>query len=419
MSSSADVERASQLASENTALWQQLHNVGAELIAARQQLAACDALRIENEALRAQLRNVGLEFLDARKRLQALQREREIMQSSEARAYLERRALVVLPRLLGLLPAASRITVLDAGARDLEHDPHWRPFPRDRLKLYCFEPDPAEAKRLNTHNFHDGIEREFYAAGIWGTSGRLEFEHNRDRSASSFLRLNRRVTDRWKFENPTRAVPARDSLFATGYEELPVVTLADWCTETNVRSVDFIKLHARGGELEILRGGGPLLASALGVLVEVAFVESYVGRPMFADIDRHLREQGFVFFDLLAHHYVGRETAPVAAQHLVAVEPVPRRQVSAWGQLIEGHALYMRDPIGGGSGTDLPHERVIRLAALAEAFGQIEYCLELVRWLEGQPGVKGTALAGELARIVAQASNEFARLSTRPEAVEG
>jgi hypothetical protein len=120
---------------------------------------------------------------------------------------------------------------------------------------------------------------------------------------------------------------------------------------------------------------------------------------MFSDIDAFLRKQGFTFFDLLAHHYVGRAASPVAAQHLSVVEPKLGQLVSAWGQLVEGHALYFRDPLGTAA-TSITTDGLIRLAALAEAWGQIEFAFEILNALLRRADVAGTARAGEIRDLI-------------------
>lgn len=59
---------------------------------------------------------------------------------------------------------------------------------------------------------------------------------------------------------------------------------------TAVPRADFLKLNIQGGELPVLNGATSALNDALGVQTEVSFVESYVGRPMFSDVDAYLRE---------------------------------------------------------------------------------------------------------------------------------
>jgi hypothetical protein len=100
----------------------------------------------------------------------------------------------------------------------------------------------------------------------------------------------------------------------------------DACLEANeVPRADFIELDVQGGELEVLSGAVRTLAGTLGIQAEVEFAPMYVGQPLFADIDAFLRGRGFQLFDLSRYH-VRRSSA-----------------VRTRGQLLWGHALYLRD----------------------------------------------------------------------------
>lgn len=335
-------------------------------------------IETENHALRSQLSVVTEELAQARARIQRMQHAAAPETEGQIE-YRERRKLFLIPRLLDFLDEDDRFVIVDAGAREVERDPRWRPFPPERLEFIGFEPDKEEAARLNLLAEKEGLKRHFVAAGLWGTSGTIDFEHNNIGGGSSFLSQNREVTDRWKFENPHEISLARDIFFPVRREPMTVVNLIDWAKTSGIDHVDFLKLNVQGGEKEILIGAGSLLDSVLGILVEVAFVESYRDRPMFVDVDVLLRERGFVFFDLLAHHYIGRASSPIAAQHLTIASGKLSRLVSEWGQLIEGHAIYFRDPIGSSTRLDFVH--TVKLAALAEAYGQVEYAFELLGWL--------------------------------------
>jgi FkbM family methyltransferase len=405
---------------QNAALTQQLVAVGDELGAAR---ASFHQLAEQNAALTNQLHGVGSELAETRAVLAARTKAYDALVSSgatpgradgsadarAAAAYKARSALILLPHVLDLLPRDEALVVVDVGAREADRDARWQPFPRHRLRFYGFEPEAGEADRLNQMRDEHRFPTEFFAAGLWSSTGTLTFHHNNIPGGSSFLRQQRAVTDRWKFENPTQVSLAREIFREAGTEEIEVVTLADWAAQQNVRDVDFMKLNVQGGELEVLRGAGPLLDGVLGILIEVAFVESYVGRPLFDDIDRFLRGAGFTFFDVLAHHYVGRADSPVAAQHLSVVNPTLGQLTSAWGQLIEGHALYFRDPVGAASGNRLPAPRVLKLAALAEAYGQVEFAFELLEWLRRRDDVAGTRESTQLQKAIDTAAAAYDR----------
>jgi len=368
--------------------------------------------QVTNLQLRAQLSAVGRELAAARATIGRLQDQTTVQKSAAQARYLNREELILLPRVMNLLPPDGRLTVVDAGAREVDADLRWRPFPPARLRFYGFEADADEAARLNEVSSTDGAERHFYPAGLWGSTGKIPFEHNKAGGGSSFLPQNRAVTDRWKFENPTQVSIASEMFFPVRTEDVAVVSLADWATRERVTSVDFLKINVQGGELEILQGAGPLLDRVLGVFLEVAFVESYRDRPMFSDIDAFLRKQGFTFFDLLAHHYVGRSASPVAAQHLPIVEPKLGQLVTAWGQLIEGHALYFRDPLDTAT-SSMTTDALIKLAALAEAWGQIEFAFEILDALLRHPDVAGTPRVGEIRALIDEGAAAYAKHLTQ------
>lgn len=248
-----------------------------------------------------------------------------------------------------------RLVVIDAGARDADPAAVWGSLP---VTVYGFDPDADEVDRLNAAS--SGNERYFPMA-LWSVSGVRSFYDNNAPGGGSFLKQNRAITDAWKFANIAGGrTLARDYFFPT--EKRPTVTasLGDWAAREGVASVDLLKLNIQGGELEVLTGAGALLDSALAVFCEVAFVESYVGRPLFSDIDVFLRGKGFAFFDLQRLHPIGRAASPFTA---------------AWapgapckGQLVEAHALYLRQP----------PLHAVKMAIIAEVFGQIEYAFAVI-----------------------------------------
>lgn len=399
-----DGERLDELTKTRAALAQleaHAEQLGRQLAAVGDELAETRAIlaqqRSANDALHVQLS--GRETPDEPASSEIARR---------AQAYRNRDTLILLPRLLELLQPEDRFVVVDGGARDVDQDPRWRPFPQHRLRFFGFEPDAVEAERLSGLTRQEGVDIQFFPAGLWGFTGKARFEHNHIGGGSSFLAQNREVTDRWKFENPSQVSSARDIFYPLRYQELDVISLGDWVARTGVTEIDFVKLNVQGGELEVLRGAGQSLDGVLGILVEVAFVESYTSRPLFDAIDTFLRQKGFTFFDLLAHHYVGRGRSPIAAQHLAVVDPRLGQLVSAWGQLVEAHALYLRDPIHGGL-TGIPARRVLKLIALSEVWGQIEFAFELAEWLSQRPDVVGTPTGLQLTDLVQDCREEYSR----------
>jgi FkbM family methyltransferase len=79
---------------------------------------------------------------------------------------------------------------------------------------------------------------------------------------------------------------------------VPVATLNDWCTRTNVPVPDLLKLDLQGFELDALRGAENLLPRVRYVLTEVSFAEFYRGQALFTSISRYLADHGFHFAGL-------------------------------------------------------------------------------------------------------------------------
>lgn len=104
----------------------------------------------------------------------------------------------------------------------------------------------------------------------------------------------------------------------------------DICLAANeVSYVDALELDTQGSELEVLMGAERVLRdSVIGVQVEVEFAPMYVDQPLFADVDAFVRAQGFQLYDL-SRYRVRRRAVDTA--------------VATRGQLLWGHALYLRD----------------------------------------------------------------------------
>ncbi len=257
--------------------------------------------------------------------------------------------------------------VVDAGARDALSDPRWAALPRARI--YGFDPDPAEVARLNQAAQAAGMDARYFPTALWSSPGRFPFHENNAPGGGSFYPQNRALTDRWKFECiDGQKTPARDLFFPTAIADIECDSLDAWGLREHVTTIDFLKMNIQGAEMEVLCGATGQLGGVLGILAEVSFVESYLHRPMFSEIDEVLRRQGFEFFSLLNRHEVGRLASPFTVLHAPSYR-------GSGGQLIEAHALYLRDPIRDACDAGTGH---IKLAMLAEAFEQPEYAFEIV-----------------------------------------
>ena len=95
---------------------------------------------------------------------------------------------------------------------------------------------------------------------------------------------------------------------------------------------DFLKLDVQGAELMILENSLVALESTSLIQCEVEFVELYEGQPLFADVDRFLRSQGFCF--LRFAYAMGRPFKPLQSD---------ANSNAAISQMLWGDAVYIRD----------------------------------------------------------------------------
>lgn len=291
--------------------------------------------------------------------------------------YNRRERFIIADLVSAVLPPDERFTILDGGAREALADPRWQALDASRVRIYGFEPDDAAVAQLNKEAADRGLDYRYFAAGLWSKPAKLTFYENKSPGGGSFYKQKTELTDRWKFANTEQKFLSREIFFPTGTSEWQLTSISEWASEQKISDIDFMKLNVQGAELEILAGSGGLLDAVTGLMVEVSFVESYRDRPFFSDIDSFLRKHGFTFFDLIGHHYMGRARSSITARHAPGLYPL-------WGQLIEGHGIYFRDPIDlerSGREVHATLPKLLKLAAFAEMFGQNEYAFELLDWL--------------------------------------
>jgi hypothetical protein len=133
----------------------------------------------------------------------------------------------------------------------------------------------------------------------------------------------------------------------------------------------------------VLEGVKRVLKHCLGIQIEVSFVESYIKRPFFSDVDPLLRSLGFHFYDTVGHHYLGRKDSKITARHLPGLNGL-------YGQFIEGHAVYFRDPIDMIPKSEKwTLKSILTLVSLLETYHQIEAAFELLIWSENYFEGKG------------------------------
>lgn len=237
---------------------------------------------------------------------------------------------------------------------------------------------------------------------LWSKRERRLFRQTVNPAGASLYPPNLKLVRRFR---STDGGSLADHLRVAKETEVDCTTIDDWRESAAIPTIDFIKLNVQGAELPILEGANGTLPDVLGLQLEASFVESYTGEPMFADLDQFVRKHGFAFFDILAPNVVGRVKSPVSTKvpQIAGGFRWPSKQV------FEGHFLWLRDPIAVGM--NLPDDKVLKLACIAEIYGQIEYAFELLEWLKERYAATGAADEAEaLGTVIQAAATRYRRL---------
>lgn len=270
------------------------------------------------------------------------------------------------------LPADAPLIVGDVGCRwgfaerfiSADADP--------RLVAYGFDPDPQECARLTERYAALAPGRvTLVALPLAGRAGRRTLHLTREPACTSLLPPDPVLTTQY---------PALDCARLTQTCDIDVVTLAGWAAEAGVTRFDYLKLDTQGSELEILQGAGSLLDQTRCIDVEVEFNPIYQGQPLYADIDRFLRNRGFVLWKLtnLVHYSHRNGSNAVLGEDAVFYDLDHRHPHPLHGgQLFWADARYVRADVLTARPPDHPQRR--RDEALFAALGATDIVAHAAR----------------------------------------
>jgi FkbM family methyltransferase len=302
------------------------------------------------------------------------------------------------------------LVVLDIGARDAFAEWRWTALPAGMIALHGFEPDEEECRRLNEHARSAGLNFAFHPAVLASRTGEAEFYEYSAPAANSLYPGNPRLLERWCY---TRQLTLASQFRLHRKSVVRTSSLADWAASAGVDDVDFCKLNVQGAELDVLSGGATLLQGAMGLILEQTFNETYLGAPLFGEVYEFVRRAGFTMFDIIGMNLVGRTRSPV---HLTE-DQIPTRQ-GTWPhhQCLEGHFLYLRDPILGAdqwhAGSPFALQKMLKLACLAEISGQMEFGFELLAWLAASPAIG--EMRASLEEVITLGAETYRRIAKPP-----
>jgi FkbM family methyltransferase len=223
------------------------------------------------------------------------------------------------------------VVIADVGAR-WGHNEEWKVF-KDCLRVYCFEPDADECRKLNA-GAPSGVT--YLPIALGKDSGKATLFETKLNASTGLYPTNMEFFSRLLNGDNGKIV---------AQHEINVMTLDEAVGRFNIPSLDFLKLDVEGAELDVLQGGGACVRSPslLGILTEFRFHEEINGCPVFWQLDAYVRRLGFRLFDMQYSHQSRRVLPYPGLQDYRLPNGERFFAYTRHGQVMDGDALYFRD----------------------------------------------------------------------------
>ncbi|GHZ26231.1 2-O-methyltransferase NoeI [Vibrio cholerae] len=231
----------------------------------------------------------------------------------------------------------SPAVVLDIGCRWGFADKFSDDITNGEIKVYGFDPDVKECENLK-ERYKNLKNVQLVPVGLSDSEGRRILYFTNEPACSSLYEPISRITSLY---------PALDCAKTVKQFEVDVTTLDLWCEKEGLSNADYIKIDTQGSELNILKGGMSILKTTRYLEVEVEFNRIYEEQPIFSDVDKFLREQGFVLWRLsnLSHYSMGNESEIIIGKDHINYDDYIYENDARGGQLFWADAFYVKEDI--------------------------------------------------------------------------
>lgn len=244
----------------------------------------------------------------------------------------------------------SPLILVDVGARGGPHR-RWRQL-SENLMVFGFEPDEEEFRKLNEKAKKNYM---YFPIALFDKKGTIDINITKYRGSSSVYLPHPSLLGRFFGSEGAEIIQKI---------KVPCHTLEGLVKEENIPDVDFLKIDTEGSELKILEGAKELLKNQiLGIEVELGFYPFHQNQPLFWEVDKYLRELGFILFDLSLFRDKRKKYPEVYSK----------------GQVLCSEALYFKDILEENLPSNyLTFEKAAKMMAIAELYGYSDFSLELL-----------------------------------------
>lgn len=274
----------------------------------------------------------------------------------------------------------------------------------DRFLIYGFDPDPQECERLNGQYSSPAIRAVPIALGSVASERTLYL--TKEPACSSLYKPDPYLTSNYS---------ALHCQVEMGKTQVNVQRLDVWAEENSVSAIDHIKIDTQGSELEVLIGAGSLLNKIRSIQVEVEFNPTYLDQPVFSDVDKFLRSNGFVLWKLseITHYSKNKTPQPPINTVDVRYDDWVSQKIGVYaGQIFWANAHYVsRDVLSDQKSPDvLERDQILfSLLGMPDVLGDQQAWGERVNALIQNNCIAAFDQTSKVARLTSRAEHAEAR----------
>lgn len=250
--------------------------------------------------------------------MEAVGRESPLPHDEKEAAFIKAMKASFPPSLRAFLGCACPIKVVDIGANPIDGPAPYKPLlDGGDTQVVGFEPNLNALAKLNERKGPS----ETYLPYAVGDGKQHTLRHCLLPGMTSLFEPNPAVLKLFASFSEWGAVVKTEPVDTRRLDDIP-----------ETAGLDLLKIDIQGAELMVFENARARLAYALVIHTEVEFLEMYKGQPLYGDVERFLRTQGFMLhrFEPL----VTRDFTPV----LLSSDPYAGHSQVFWAD-----AVFVRD----------------------------------------------------------------------------